>query len=393
MSGSAPGNRRQRSTGSSRTVARPVDTRPMKRDAGTEDLSWTDAPALVPDAEIEAMYLRASGTFYGLLGVSNDASPARIATAHAELARRFDPKHFAGRVSTRRMFQIEFVARTLKGAFLTLTEPGRRAAYDGALERGEVPTDAPLKATGGGARISAHTPPPRSNGAAPTTSEGPTRSREDAFHRTTAPMPKDEKVTQPKASKAAAKSTPRATAVSPSEVRPNKPRVVVTDGVNPVPPPRRDVPLGEPGTPGSLLRVAREVVTTVASRRGAGADAALTASDDPDVRVALRHEGAKQWKLAVAAWRAVCARRTDDVSAHLRLVAAACEGSVELALAADHARLAARLAPDRADVEAALARVLLLLGSVASARQAVRRALALDPEHATSRDLARRLKA
>jgi hypothetical protein len=393
MSGSAPGNRRHRSTGSSRTVARPGDTRPMKHDAADEDLSWTDAPALVPDAEIEAMYLRASGTFYGLLGVEGDASPARIATAHAELARRFDPKHFAGRVSTRRMFQIEFVARTLKGAFLTLTEPGRRAAYDGALERGEVPTEEALKATGGGQRISAHTPPPRSNSAAPKTSERPTRSREDAFKRTTAPMPSDEKVTQPKASKPAMSAPTRAAPEAPAEVRSHKPRVVVTDGVNPVPPPRRDVPLGEPGTPGSLIRVAREVVGTGASRHVASVDATFTASDDPDVRVAMRHEGARQWKLAVTAWKAVCARRPDDVSAHLRLVCAACEGSVELALAADHARLAARLAPERADVEAALARVLLLLGSVAGARRAVRRALTLDPEHATSRDLARRLKA
>lgn len=349
-----------------RPSARPVDASEARVSARVDELSWVDAPPLEADAMIEEMYARASSTFYALLGVSNDATAAAIAKAHADLGRRFDPKNFAGRVSTRRMFQVEFIARTLKGAFLTLTEPARRIAYDAAIERDDGSSD-DLKSSGVTARISAHTPPPRSSRPAAPANDRSLHVREEG---------------------------PRRAAEAPPASEGSRPRVVVTDGVNPVPPPRRDVPVGEPGSATSLLRVAREERGPSSPRRDHSTVTATTrgANADPDEATARRHEGAKQWKLAVAAWRGVCARHPNDVDAHLRLIAAACEGHVELNLASDHARVAERLAPESADVAVARARVLLLLGSVAGAKGAVQRALSLNPEHLAARDLARRLK-
>ncbi len=373
MGSSAPGNRRHRTDDTVKPSARLVDTPELRVSERVEELSWTDAPPLEADAAIEEMYARASSTFYALLAVPSDATAAAIAKAHADLARRFDPKNFAGRVSTRRMFQVEFVARTLKGAFLTLTEPARRVAYDAAIERDDGSSD-DLKSSGVTARISAHTPPPRS-------SRPPTPANDRALN--------------------VREESTRAPSDVGSEAQGARPRVIVTDGVNPVPPPRRDVPVGDPGSTTTLLRVAREERGPPTSRRdaltpaprGTPAPAPPGSQRDPDEATARRHEGAKQWRLAVAAWRGVCARHPSDVNAHLNLVAAACEGHVELNLASDHARVAERLCPDSADVAVARARVLLLLGSVAGARGAVQRALSLNAEHAAARALARRLKA
>lgn len=373
MGSSAPGIRRNRTEDAIRPSSRPVDANEPRASAHADELSWVDAPPLEADAMIEEMYTRASSTFYALLGVPNDATAAVIAKAHADLGRRFDPKNFAGRVSTRRMFQVEFIARTLKGAFLTLTEPARRIAYDAAIERDDGSSD-DLKASGVTARISAHTPPPRS---------------------TRPPIPANDRSLNVR------EEGPRRAVDAPPSTEGSRPRVIVTDGVNPVPPPRRDVPVGEPGSTASLLRVAREERGPTTPRRASPTPTPTPRrapptppprAADPDEATARRHEGAKQWKLAVAAWRGVCARHPNDVDAHLGLIAAACEGHLELNLASDHARIAERLAPDSADAAVARARVMLLQGSVAGAKGAVQRALSLNPEHPVARDLARRLK-
>lgn len=374
MSGSS-GHRRTRSKNSGRDADRPSDP-PAQRPVARDELSWNDAPALPSDDVIEAMFERTSSTYYELLGVPRDALPSAIAAAFASLTSRFDPRHFAGRVSTRRMFQVEAIARALQAAVSTLTEPICRASYDGAIERGEVGATAD-KRSGIKHRVNAHTPPPRSitpGGVERAISEPPpSRASERASERALERVPE------------------RASSGAPEPSRPLA-RVVVTDTVRTAPTPRRDLPVGEPGTPGTLLRVVREELAFARDgqpQRSNGAER----KPDPDEVVARRHEVAGQWRLAVAAWRAVCERRHEDPWPHLALANAACKGHVELELACQYARVAVRLAPESADAEATLARALMLEGSVAGARHAVMRALSLDPSNAAALDLARRLKA
>ena len=363
MSGSSSGHRRPQLENERHAASRP-DESPERRPVAREELSWRDAPTLPTEDVIEATFELTSSTYYELLGVPRDASHATITAAHTEISNRFDPRHFAGRVSTRRMFQVEAISRALKAAVNTLTEPICRASYDGAIERGEVASNN-LKRSGITPRVNAHTPPPRS-----VTPGGVERARADV---------------QPERSA----ERPLGLAAQPEKQRA---RVVVTDTVRTAPTPRRDLPVGEPGTPGTLLRVVREELAF--AREGAARAAkAAERAPDPDEVIARRHEVAGQWKLAVAAWKSVCSRRHDDPWAHLSLASAACKGHVELELACQHARIAVRLAPESADAEATLARALMLEGSVAGARHAVTRALTLDPAHAAALDLARRLKA
>ena len=114
---------------------------------------WTSAPASAPrsgpvatgedDAispdqrrEIDAMYAALPTlSHYELLGVSRDVDPVALRANYDALLAAFHPHRFARKRMEPALQKLEIILAWVNGAYTTLIDPGRRAAYDAGLEK------------------------------------------------------------------------------------------------------------------------------------------------------------------------------------------------------------------------------------------------------------------
>jgi tetratricopeptide (TPR) repeat protein len=344
-------------------------------------------------AAIETMYGQLHQNHYVLLGVSSTAERPEIRKAYAEAMKRFHPMVYEGRDLGLYQLWLETIYTHLTTAFLTLCSAENRLRYDVLLAGSSTkmsPEEAiSRKATGVVRRPVSITEPPaqrrtssaefvkiRSSPSAPIEAVAPPRLATPARPASVPPtaMEAQQSVTY--------QSLIRSRTESLILARRNQLQSLVD---------RANAAENRKDTSEALrhlrdaLRLAPE--DTVLANRIALLD---VAQNSLSACVAARmYEKQLRWDLAAEAWVRASVEQPNDVSIHLSVAGASCEGMIDLQRAAEHARKATQLAPKSADAFAMLARVFFLAGRIASARGSVETALRLEPNNEQAQQIAR----